>query len=92
MAEKNLMSAISGLADAKPDPEKVKAAKKKPKVVNLGKGGSFTIKHPGAETAAAKRAGKSVHEYAEEHKHDSGTAGARARSALGFEAMHHGKK
>lgn len=90
----NLMSAISGLADAKPDPDKAKAhaAKKKPKVVNLGKGGSFTIKHPGAETAAAKRAGESVHEYAEQHKHDSGTAGARARSALGFEAMHHGKK
>jgi hypothetical protein len=38
MAEKNLMSAISGLADAKADPEKVKAASaKKPKVVALGK-------------------------------------------------------
>ena len=94
MADKNLMSAISGLADVQPDPDKVKAAqeKKKPKVVNLGKGGSFTIKHPGAETAAAKRAGKSVHEFAEEHKHDSGTSGERARSALGFEAMHNGGK
>lgn len=47
MAEKNLMSAISGLADAKPDPEKVKAAAKKPKVVNLGKGGSFNVKPAG---------------------------------------------
>jgi hypothetical protein len=50
MADKNLMSAISGLADAKPDPEKVKdaKAKPKPKVVNLGKGGSFNVKaaHP----------------------------------------------
>lgn len=45
MSDKNLMSAISGLSDAKPDPEKVKsAAKKRPKVVNLGKGGSFTVK------------------------------------------------
>lgn len=44
MADKNLMSAIAGLADAKPGP-----AKKKPKVVNLGKGGSFNVKegpHP----------------------------------------------
>ena len=45
MADKNLMSAISGLSDAKADPEKAKtAAKKKPKLVTLGKGGSFTIK------------------------------------------------
>lgn len=40
------------------------------------------IKHPGAETAAAKRAGKSTHEYMEEHKNDSGTAGKRARLGL----------
>lgn len=40
------------------------------------------IKHPGAFTAQAKRAGKSVHEFAEEHKHDSGTTGRRARLAL----------
>lgn len=45
MAEQNLMSAISGLADVKADPEKVKAnAEKKPKVVNLGKGGTFNVK------------------------------------------------
>jgi hypothetical protein len=46
MAEKNLMSAIAGLTDAKPDPEKVKAnaAKKKSKVVNLGEGGSYKTK------------------------------------------------
>lgn len=40
------------------------------------------IKHPGAETAAAKKAGKSVGEYAQEHKSDSGTAGKRARLAI----------
>jgi hypothetical protein len=45
MADKNLMSAISGLSEAKADPEKTKtAAKKKPKVVTLGKGGTFTVK------------------------------------------------
>jgi hypothetical protein len=52
MAEKNLMSAISGLAEAKPDPEKVKAnaSKKKaqPKVEKLGKGSSFTVKPKGS--------------------------------------------
>lgn len=51
MAEKNLMNAISGLAEAKPDPEKVKAnaSKKKPapKVTTLGKGGSFTLNPKG---------------------------------------------
>ena len=40
------------------------------------------IKHPGAETAAAKRAGMSTHEYMEKHKHDSGKAGKRARLGL----------
>lgn len=45
------------------------------------------IKHPGAETAAAKRAGKSTHEYMEEHKGDSGTAGKRARLGLTLSKM-----
>ena len=36
------------------------------------------IKHPGAETAAAKRAGMSTHAYMEKHKNDPGTAGKRA--------------
>jgi hypothetical protein len=40
------------------------------------------IKHPGAFTASASKAGKSVHEYAEEKKHASGTLGRRARLAL----------
>jgi hypothetical protein len=43
---------------------------------------SGAIKKPGAETAAAKRAGESTHEYMEKHKHDSGKAGKRARLGL----------
>lgn len=40
------------------------------------------IKKPGAETAAAKRAGMSTQEYMQKHKHDSGKAGKRARLGL----------
>ena len=40
------------------------------------------IKHPGAMTAAAKREGVSKSQYEQEHKHDSGTAGKRARLAI----------
>lgn len=40
------------------------------------------IKHPGALTRAAKRAGETNAEYEQEHKHDSGKAGRRARLAL----------
>lgn len=43
------------------------------------------VKHPGVFSAAAARAGKTTHEYAEEHKHDSGVIGKRARLALVFE-------
>ena len=46
------------------------------------------VKHPGAETAAAKKAGMSVQGYAEKHKHDSGKAGQRARFALTMKKMH----
>ena len=45
------------------------------------------IKHPGAERKAAAKAGVSTHEYMEEHKHDSGTPGKRARLGLTFEGM-----
>jgi hypothetical protein len=46
MAEKNLMSAIAGLSDAKPDPDAKAATEKKksPKVVNIGRGGSYKVK------------------------------------------------
>lgn len=46
-------------------------------------------KHAGTRgvfKAAAHRAGKSTHEFAEEHKHSSGTVGKRARMALAFAA------
>jgi hypothetical protein len=39
------------------------------------------IKKPGAESAAAKRAGMSTAEYAEKHNEDPGKAGKRARLA-----------
>lgn len=40
--------------------------------------------HKGIFKAAAKRAGKSTKEFAEEHKHDSGKLGKRSRLALSF--------
>ncbi len=40
------------------------------------------IKKPGAFTAQAKKAGKSVGEYAQEEKSASGTTGKRARLAI----------
>ena len=46
------------------------------------------IKHPGAFSAAAERAGESTRQYAEEHKGDSGTLGKRARLALTLMGMH----
>ena len=49
------------------------------------------VKHPGAFTDEAQKAGKSVHEYAEEKKGAGGTVGRRARLALTFEAMNHQK-
>lgn len=45
------------------------------------------IKHPGAESKAAKKAGMSTHEYAEKHQGDTGTAGKRARLALTLAKM-----
>lgn len=54
----------------------------------FGKPKSSVIKHPGALTRAAKRAHESNHEYEEEHKHDSGTAGKRARLALTMASWH----
>jgi hypothetical protein len=42
------------------------------------------VHHPGALRTAAHRAGMSTHEFAEKHKHSSGTVGKRARLALVF--------
>lgn len=58
----------------------------------FGKPRSEVIKHPGVFSSAASRAGKSTHEFAEEHKHSSGTEGKRARLALAFETMRRKKK
>lgn len=49
------------------------------------------IKHPGAETRAAKKAGMSTHAYMEKHKDDPGTAGKRARLGLTLTKMAKGK-
>lgn len=62
--------------------------------VNLGKKGSFQIKHPGAFSAAAKRAGMSTkafahHVLANKNKY-SPVLVRRARAAIGLMSMHHG--
>lgn len=46
------------------------------------------IKHPGIESAAAAKAGMTTHAYMEQHKHDAGAPGARARLGLTLEGMH----
>lgn len=43
----------------------------------------------GVFSGAAAKAGKSTHEFAEEHKHDSGKTGNRARLALAFASAKH---
>lgn len=45
------------------------------------------IKHPGAMTAAAEREGVSNSSYEQEHKHDSGLAGERARFAITLKGL-----
>jgi hypothetical protein len=57
----------------------------------FGKPKSEVVKKPGAFRRAAKRAGESTHEYAEQKKHAGGVLGKRARLALTFEGMR-GKK
>lgn len=66
----------------KKGPQKIK-----PKKVNLGKKGGFTIKHPGAFKAAAKKAGMGTKAYAQKKKSAPGGLGHRARSALGLMSM-----
>ncbi len=50
------------------------------------------IKHPGAEKAAAAKAGISTHAYMEAHKNSPGTAGKRARLGLTLSRMAKRKK
>lgn len=49
------------------------------------------VKHPGALTSAAKKAGESNSQYEQKHKHDSGKAGQRARFALVMKGLHSAK-
>jgi hypothetical protein len=49
------------------------------------------IKHPGALTRKAKKAGESVSEFASEHAGDSGTTGKQARLAKTLKSFHHKK-
>jgi hypothetical protein len=49
------------------------------------------VKHPGALTRSAKRADETPHEFAENHKHDRGKTGARARLALTLSKLSHKK-
>lgn len=42
--------------------------------------------------AKAEAAGESTHQFAEEHKHDSGKTGAQARLALTLMGMNHGDR
>lgn len=50
------------------------------------------IKKPGSFTKQAKSHGESVGEYAQEHKHDSGKTGARARLAITLRKLGKGRK
>ena len=56
-----------------------------------GKWISGAVYHPGAETAAAKKAGESTHAYMEAHKNAPGTAGKRARLGLTLTKLARGK-
>lgn len=55
-------------------------------------GNAVPPSHRGLETNAAKRAGMSLHQYAEDHKNDPGTAGKRARFALEAQSHKFGNK
>lgn len=46
------------------------------------------IKHPGALTKKAKKAGESPMEFAKEHMHAPGTTGKQARLAMTLRKMH----
>ena len=64
-------------------------SKRKAKVVNLGKKGSFKINHPGALRAKAKAAGESTKAFAKSHDKGSSATARQSRAALGLMAMHH---
>ena len=63
-----------------------------PAHAGLSKGGKKwiqkAIKHPGALTQQAHKAGESPMEFAASHKHSPGTTGKQARLALTLSKMH----
>lgn len=66
-----------------------KRRKPKPKVVSLGKKGSFKITKPGVFRAKAKKAGMTTRQAAQKWMHRSDETGRQARSA---NAMMHFKR
>lgn len=68
---------------------KAKSTKKKVKVVDLGKHGSFKITKPGALRAKAKAAGQSTSAFAHSHSKGTGATARQSRAALGLMAMKH---
>lgn len=49
------------------------------------------IKHPGALTKKAHKAGESPMEFAQSHKGDSGKTGKQARLAITLKGLHNAK-
>lgn len=87
-----MIAVLSGPPDkstAKAAPKKApaKSGTKKVKVVDLGKTGSFRIKHPGALKARAKKAGESTKEFAESHDKGKGVTARQSRAGLGLMGM-----
>lgn len=50
---------------------------------------SSAVKHPGALTRKAEKAGETPMEFARQHQHDSGTTGRQARLAITLRHMKH---
>lgn len=75
------------------DSGKVEGSSSQALVGSYARGGWIKNAHlkKGAFTAQADKVGKSVHEYAEEKKDAPGKTGKRARLALTFQKMAHGK-
>ena len=79
-----MIAVLSGSPDkstSKPAPKKTpaKSGTKKVRIVDLGKKGSFDIKHPGVLKAKAKRAGESTKEFAESHDKGKGVTARRMK-------------
>lgn len=87
-----MIAVLSGSPDKKsnkPAPKKApaKSGTKRVRVVDLGKKGSFQIKHPGALKAKASKAGESTKRFAESHDKGKGVTARQSRAALGLMGM-----